>query len=197
MDRTKQTYRYAQWYNANKCITQCLILLRHWSSIQCHHSSAVPLICTDHCAQNLIPHSTLKTTCVWNVPSRQRVPVHHCSTPHTTTQQLCVDGPLPCSGATVWVSVTVESARKICPHHRVCNFICYVSWALGQVKLGLSAGWLAPQVRVKIKAAWTLREDLPYDDTQEDENCREGNGKPPWQILRWETVSMQPHHSAV
>ena len=80
------------------------------------------------------------------------------------------------------VSVAVQSARKICPHHRVCNFICSASWTLGQVKLGLSAGWLAPQVKAKIKAALTLRQDLPYKDTQEDENCREGNGKPPWQI---------------
>jgi len=33
------------------------------------------------------------------------------------------------------------------------------------------------------KKAFAVKEDLAYEnDTQEDENCREGNGKPPWQI---------------
>jgi len=33
------------------------------------------------------------------------------------------------------------------------------------------------------KKAFAVKEDLAYEkDTQEDENYREGNGKPPWQI---------------
>jgi len=52
--------------------------------------------------------------------------------------------------------------------------------------------------------SWLLAEDSevrekPLEDTHEEENRREGNGKPRWQnvgLIR-ETVSMQPRHSAV